>query len=160
MFGTDICYFICLISSRPISGMSGTSETPDSKTTLFLFDKMNCFQLLPRSLQDFSKQLYPKLMFLGITGMSGTSTHSRPFGAQTHLSVALLSLFNKMNWFQLGLRSFGRDFSSQFYLKAPCSGEIRVCSSAANHVMCSHLQNTFQSWHHRGWDHTGRVTPP
>lgn len=34
------------------------------KTSLSLFDKMNWFHLFPRSFQDFSRQLYPKLMFL------------------------------------------------------------------------------------------------
>lgn len=106
--------------------MSGAGGTPDSNLSvpehisLSLFDKTNCFQLLPCSLTDFSRQLYPELMFLVSLVCLEQAGHSA--FSVTHLSLCRhRSPFNKINWFQLPPCSF-QGFSSELYLKLHVQG--------------------------------------
>lgn len=82
--------------------------------SLSLFDKMNCFQLFPRSFQDFSWQPLSKSSCFWYHWYVWNK-HDTLQCPNTSLCL-LLSLFNKMNQFQLLPCAFWL-FSSQLYLK-------------------------------------------
>lgn len=118
-----LVFFPYLVS---VSGTNRAVEIPLCPSmSPSLFDKMNCFQLLPLFSGPFQAALYAKLMF---SGMSGTRQVWRNYDTVPN-SRLLPSLHDKMNWFQLCPLVFHRSVVSQ----APCSGEICACR-----VTCSY----------------------
>lgn len=146
VFWLEIDRILILFS---ISGASGTRSDfkgflcPSSSLCLALIRWIasSCFLPLFRTFSDSFIQSLCFWHHWYAWNKYRTLHESRPYSAHA-------LLVDEINWFQLLPHHFvGFPVS---FIPTQCLDEICICSIFANHVICSTLKNTFQSWHHGG----------